>query len=192
MKNRPFRWLQTYKFCPYISILIYGCKLRNLTYFGLFHRFQNPSPDSASFSECQMSLLIQMREQSVQWEECLECFHVPERMRPAIWHANERQVLAILSNERMGSLIEFLWKGRTRYKDKEQFMWLWGAGCLLHYLSCRKQGTDTPSKAFWYLGQVKDEGADSFRLILNGFILSSYWCKYWKLSRCMGRNYLCK
>lgn len=109
VKNRPFRCLQTYKFYPYISILSYGCKLRNLTYFGLFHRFQNPPPDSASLSECQMSFLIQMREQSVQWEECLECFHVPERMRLAIWHANERQVLAILSNERMGSMIEFFW-----------------------------------------------------------------------------------
>lgn len=148
MKNRPFRCLQTYKCYPYIFIFSYGCKLRNLAYFGLFHRFQKPAPDSVSLSECQMSFLLQLREQSVQWEECLECFHVPERMRLAIWHANERQVLAILSNERMGSLIESLWKGRTRYKDKEQFMWLWGAGCLLYSRSCRKKGQILYPKLF--------------------------------------------
>jgi len=38
----------------------------------------------------------------------------------------------------------------------------------------QKTRTDTLSKAFWYLGQVKDEGDDSFRLLLNRFIVSSH------------------
>jgi len=44
----------------YIFILSYGCKLRNLTYFGLFHRFQKLASDLTSLSECQIPFLIHL------------------------------------------------------------------------------------------------------------------------------------